>query len=451
VYAMFNSSRNALDPTQEANALEVYSNVSTDHGATWATDRRIDTGPGVSGVPDRLHIWSPYIGCDDIGRFYCGWMDGRDFDNPLRPNHGTGWWEDGRSTRTLDYGATWLAADVRVNGWNGNYPRCAMPVSANDQNGNAYVVWYSTKDQPLTYNEIFVNRSTDFGATWGSDIRIDTAPPTASEWYPQVKCDESGHVYVVWVASSRKQIRSNYSSDYGVSWQASDIRVDTDYTSGHTRGSASLACDESGHVYAAWTDYRNGAEWPAAASSIYFNRSTDHGATWGAGDIRIDSMGSPPKGGPEYGPQIACTNDGTVYIVWEDKRSGGEWDIFFNRSTDYGATWETSNVRLDTGSPGAYRSFRPQLACDAGDDVYVVWEDWREGYHHIYMNHSCDRGATWLTSDMRVDTDTAVANAEWPRLCVSDSGAVYVAWGYHEMSWAGDCSDIHFNYSVPTP
>jgi hypothetical protein len=447
VYAFYNTSRTSTDPTQEVNALEVYFNISTDHGATWAADRRIDTGPGVLGTPDRLRIWSPFVGCDDTGHFYGGWMDGRDFNNPSRPNHGTGWWEDGRFTHTSDAGLTWPPQDLRINGWNGNYPRCAMPVSANDQNGNVYVVWYSTKDQPLTYNEIFVNHSADFGATWGNDTRIDSAPSPTSEWSPQVKCDQAGHVYALWGSSARKQIRFNCSSDYGVTWRASDIRVDTDYASGRTREAVALASDENGHVYAAWKDFRDVSA--GSQSGIYFNRSSDHGATWGASDVRVDAMGTPPREGPEYGPQIASTNDGTVYLVWEDKRFGGEWDVFFSRSVDYGATWDTGNIRLDSGPAGAYRSFRPQLACDGTNGVYVVWEDWREGYHHIYMNYSMDRGVTWLASDMRVDTDTAPAHAEWPRLCVDQHGAVYVAWGYRRTSWAGDLSDIHFNYYDP--
>jgi hypothetical protein len=447
LYAMYNSSRNAVDPTQEVNALEVYFNTSTDHGATWATDWRIDSGPGVLGIPDRLRIWSPFIGCDDAGRFYGGWMDGRDFNNPLRPNPGSGWWEDGLCNRTVDSGLSWLHSDVRVNGWNGNYPRCAMPVSANDGNGNVYVAWYSTKDQPTNYNEIFVNHSPDFGATWPNDTRIDSASPSASEWSPQIKCDQSGHVYAAWESSARRQIRFNYSHDYGSTWQPADIRVDTDNASGKSRGSAALACDENGHVYAAWKDYRDAIG--GLQSSIYFNRSADQGVTWGVSDIRLDSMGSPPHEGPEYGPQIACTNDGTVYALWEDKRSGGEWDLFFNRSTDYGATWAAGNVRLDTDALGGYRSFRPQLAVDGDNGVYAVWEDWREGYHHIYMNYSMDRGATWQASDMRVDTDPAAAHAEWPRLCVDAHGVVYVAWGYRRTTWTGDCDDIHFNYYDP--
>jgi hypothetical protein len=411
---------------------------------------RIDTGPGAAGTPDRLYVWSPFLGCDDSGSFYAGWMDGRDFLNPLRGGHpGAGWWQDGRCNRTLDYGTTWLPADRLINSWSGNYPRCAMPVSANDQSGHVYTAWYSAIDQPTYYNQIRFNRSSDFGATWGTEVRLDSAPPQgASEWYPAVACDESGRVYVLWESSSRGQIRFNRSQDHGATWLASDLRVDTD-PAGLTKGSVALASDQNGNVFAAWRDCRD-AGVPGARASIYFNRSADHGMTWGVSDIRIDGMSTPPNDGPEYGPQIACTEDGMVYVLWEDKRYGGEWDIFFARSTDYGATWEVDQ-RLDTDAPGAYRSFRPQLACDENGGVYAAWEDWRGGYHHIYMSYSTDRGATWLPGDRRVDTDVEAAHAEWPRLCATSAGTVYVAWGFRKTTWAGDCADIHFRSYVPTP
>ncbi|MCX6348083.1 MAG: exo-alpha-sialidase [Candidatus Aureabacteria bacterium] len=429
-------------PTLEDNALEVYFNVSTDHGATWGNDTRIDDGPGPLGTPGYIHLWSPFLGCGDNGRFYAGWQDGREFNNESRPNYGTHWWEDGYCTRTLDTGSTWNA-NTRINSWDGNYPRCAQPMSANDQSGNVCVAWYSTIEQPTNYNVIRFNRSTDWGTTWKTETRLDHALPSASEWSPQVKCDESGHVYAAWQSSGRKQVRFNTSSDYGETWQSDDIRVDTDSVSGDSKNPPALAADQTGNVYAAWSVWTD--------SKIYFNRSTDHGMTWGASDIRIDSMGVLPFGGPEYGPQLACTTDGMVYAVWEDKRNGGAWDVFFNRSTDFGATWGT-DTRLDTGLPGSATSFRPQLACDARGWVYVAWEDWRQGdgSPHIYMNYSADRGGTWLDADFQVDTGTPVYRAVWPRLLADPSGNIYLGWGHHENTWPEEVYDFHFNHAFAT-
>ena len=107
-------------------------------------------------------------------------------------------------------------------------------------------------------------------------------------------------------------------------------------------------------------------------------------------------------------PQIAASGD-SVYVTWMDTRNDFgvdhhlEWDIYFNRSLDGGATWLPSDIRLDTDLPGAARSEVPQIAA-SGDSVYVTWWDGRDGTADIYFNRSLDGGATWLTSDIRLDT-----------------------------------------------
>ena len=96
-----------------------------------------------------------------------------------------------------------------------------------------------------------------------------------------------------------------------------------------------------------------------------------------------------------------------AYVVWVDARNGRK-DIYFNRSFDMGATWQTADVRIDTDTPGAADSDKVRLAV-TGNDIHVVWEDMRNGRRDIYWNRSSDGGTTWLKSDIRIDTDVAGA------------------------------------------
>ena len=78
--------------------------------------------------------------------------------------------------RSLDGGATWLAADVRVNQvplTSGNYkPSIAASGSA------VYVSWIDLRNG---YHDTYVNRSLDRGTTWLSeDVRVMTAPRTGA-------------------------------------------------------------------------------------------------------------------------------------------------------------------------------------------------------------------------------------------------------------------------------
>ena len=461
VYAFYNDSRFTAQSWREDYAFQVYFNRSSDYGASWGTDTCAG-GQGLLGDPDHtVLVWSKFLGCGPGGEFYCGWMDGRDYYNPNRGlNPGTGWWEDGFVARSTDYGASWTE-ETRINSWTAaTYPRCAMPVAANDSSGNVYVAWYSMKSgYPVPGNRIFFNRSSDWGETWlAEDVRWDNSTNNG-ESSVNIDCDENGHVYVLWYSSGRRQVTFNYSTDFGLTRQDHDLRVDTDWAAAtYHKGCPDLASDQEGNVYVAWKDYRDGnGQWGMwKPGSIYFNRSSDYGASWGI-DTRIDGMGTPPTSGSEYGPQIACTTDGTIYVAWEAGPTSGEvGDIFFTRSLDYGATW-SATTRLNRNALGSALCFRTQLGCDSHDGVYIAWEDHRSGEPDIFMNYSTDRGATWLETDMIVNTDGVLgAKCEWPGLRVDIHGNVYVGWGYQETDWNSwtensAFTDFHFNsYIKPT-
>jgi hypothetical protein len=132
-------------------------------------------------------------------------------------------------------------------------------------------------------------------------------------------------------------------------------------------------------VYVVWYDWRNGD------SDIYFNHSNDYGVSWQSSDIRLDT-GDTAGAYNSYNPQVACS-DANVYVVWRDLRNGSA-DIYSNCSTDSGMNWQSSDTRLDTGdTAGANGSEDPQIAC-SGNNVYAVWRDYRNGSTDIYFNRA---------------------------------------------------------------
>jgi hypothetical protein len=98
--------------------------------------------------------------------------------------------------------------------------------------------------------------------------------------------------------------------------------------------------------------------------------------------IRLDT-GDPPGSNDSHSPQIS-SNGSNVYVVWSDGRNS-LWneDIYFNYSEDSGITWQATDIRLDTGDPpGANVSKYPQISSN-GSNVYVVWQDERNGEDDI--------------------------------------------------------------------
>lgn len=217
-------------------------------------------------------------------------------------------------------------------------------------------------------------------------------------------------------------------------FQVNDIRVDTDVP-GAAHSDRVRLCSEGLNVYVVWADDRDGN------SDIYFNRSSDGGKTWLAADVRLDT--DVAGAGNSIRPQVRC--EGTdMYVAWVDQRTGAG-DVHMNKSTDGGVTWLPADVRVDTEQTGAGNTDFVQINT-VGVNVYVVWEDDRDGERDIRLNYSSDRGDTWQGSDLRCDTNAAgVGDSRLPRIAANGLN-VYVVW---RDTRNGANNDVYCRTSTP--
>jgi hypothetical protein len=112
-----------------------------------------------------------------------------------------------------------------------------------------------------------------------------------------------------------------------------------------------------------------------------------------------------------------------LYIAWEDQRNGNS-DIFVGVSGDGGNTW--SNYGPVNDDVVLARQRNPAIAVTPSN-VYLVWEDDRNGNDDIFFAVSVNGGVSWSVN-MRVDDDPASGNQTQPALTVADSGVIAVAW-----------------------
>jgi hypothetical protein len=239
-------------------------------------------------------------------------------------------------------------------------------------------------------------------------------------------------VFVVWHddRAGPNDIRFNRSLDGGRSWMALDQRIDTDGLGAANSREPDLALDGT-RVFVVWRDLRDGS-W-----GIHFNRSLDRGATWLANDVRIDGgvAGVTNAGAP----RIAQVAD-RLCVVWADDRHGGA-DVHLVSSPDAGTTWGTP-VRLSRPVSGASAASHPQIAME-GDAILVVYADARAGAGDVYAVASPDGGATWPTSDARVNRGpVGGSGAEAPHVQLS-AGIAHVVW----EDARGGSDDIRYSRS----
>jgi hypothetical protein len=174
-------------------------------------------------------------------------------------------------------------------------------------------------------------------------------------------------------------------------------------------------------------------------SAVYVNFSVDGGSTWREGDEKLNTAAAAASH-----PAIACSGD-EVWVVWEDERDGElrNRNIRMNRSSDRGRSWLEEDVLLDGDVEGDAMSLAPAIVA-VEEDVYVAWFDSREGAYDIYVQASTDGGETWLAEPTRVDTDEAgAAYSAYPSMVADADGRVVVAW---EDSRDG-ASDVYVNVS----
>ncbi len=322
------------------------------------------------------------------------------------------------------------------------------------------------------------------------DIRIDGASEQNDPDSTAAKMcvNNRGEVYVVWLDnradrnSDKQDIWMNRAltqpweqneQGEGVSWLAAPIRVNQG--DGNVFA-PSLYCNDLG-AFVTWEDDRDGE---LENHQIYFNRTTDGGesfmaedvllepndedglsmslgpritgtgqdlfVTWydglnGAYDILVASSGDAgltwrdpsrvdsDNAGFSYSgvPRIAVSENATnVWVVWEDARDGAS-DVYLNRSDSGGVTF-IGDQRIDEGDEeGEFDSFSPQICAD--DYVYVVWHDARNGDgRDIYMNYSADGGENWGVAAQRLDADQAGLGNSVDPVCVAQGTTLHVAW-----------------------
>lgn len=318
----------------------------------------------------------------------------------------------------------------------------------------------------------------DSAGTENYDLRIDMAPegsdPDSHDTHLCV--NDAGQIGVVWVddRDGGPDVWFNRSLDLGKSWMPAAVKLNRGLNS--KVWNPTIACNEKG-VYVAWEDDRDGE---LQNHNIYFNRSTDGGETWAENDVllELDDEGRSFSQGPTIesagddlyvvwydnlngaadimcaasddngktwrepirvdsdepagiafsgSPQVTATANGNVYVVWEDTRNGNS-DIYFARSDNAGNSFRP-DTRLDGGDEaGQNFSFSPMIAAD-GDNVYVVWHDARNGAgRDVFMNYSGNAGADWFNTAVRVEQDApAFGNSIFPQVAVVGSVGT-VAW-----------------------
>lgn len=251
--------------------------------------------------------------------------------------------------------------------------------------GRVYLIW---EDQRGATNDVYFSCSTDGGASWALEILLDK-PAGHGDTFNARMAVSGNDIYIAYEANepggSDDQLQIVASHDGGLTF-GSAVNPSVGGGPGTLVDVDNFMLMASGTtVHVAWTDDR-----VAGTNGVFYQRSTDGGATFLLADVQLDAGTGDATSGP-----VNMAQDGSLLAVgWEYETTGAGFEsLFVATSTDSGATFGAGVL------VGAYTDVTDDVDASrlmtSGGNLIAVWEDNRTGSDEIFVATSTDSGATW--------------------------------------------------------
>ncbi|MFQ5941182.1 MAG: sialidase family protein, partial [Nitrososphaerales archaeon] len=254
-------------------------------------------------------------------------------------------------------------------------PRVAM------YGGNVYVAW---ADNFSGNDEIYLRKSTDFGATFtpapGSDPVTVSNSPAGDSIIPEMAISASTNspsliVHVVWLdndpafgGGGNDVVVYGRSMDNGVNFNTAEQEVLSDTLNDSSDPRIGVSGDV---VSAVWRESLGGF------NEIFYNRSIDDGATFLSAELEnISGTALFDSLAPEL--FVFATN---VFVMYKDN-SPGDFDIFIKRSINDG---EDFGLAVNISNSSGTSDFGEVASTSSFHSVYGVYRDNTDGDPDVYI------------------------------------------------------------------
>lgn len=347
---------------------------------------------------------SPTIAVDASENFHVVWSDARDGNYEIY-------------YKKVDANWNVLVADTRLTVDAADSINPAIAVSPS---GYVSVIWSDNRDSVYSiYTKIYTP-----GSGWGADTRLAYVAGTDFK-EPDVAVDSAGQFNYAYRATT---IVSGVVTEtiryYSPGGSETTIYTYSDtYMTGATHDH--LECPRiavgmtTGILHVV---FGKGPQYPVEGGTSYVLYTRYVSGAWETTQTLGTTVDVPRR------CAIDTDQSTGVYVVW-DNWYAGSFQVFYRKSANSGASWGSTIVFGDASN---HQSF-PDIAVGSSGQVYIVWRDSSYGNYEISMVKSTDYGVNFGPI---VRLTSATGDSMNPRICVSSSGKVGIAWtDYRNSNW----------------
>lgn len=362
--------------------------VSTDGGATWGSPAPV--GPGGPPIPSPAPGW-PDLATDAAGTWvvtslHQGASDPRDNEILVATAHGPASVIDSDGDGIADSTEPWFHA--------------TDPFDA-DSDHDAL----DDLDELIARTDPLAPDSDDDGVLDGVEVHVHRSDPT----HPDSDGDLYGDGEEVAAGSDPTSADSIPSTGLAFT-PPLELNANAAIDGDGRDEDAQIAVDAAGVAIAVWSSSSDGGSPYGIDADILYARSTDFGATWSEPRAINSYAAVDANQSSDLVPRVTTDGAGTYVVVWGSSHPlaggvGGDFDVFFSRSTDAGQTWSPAAPISDRAQTDSGWDSVPVIETDRAGGWLCAWRsnDTLSGtlgtdWDHLYVR-SIDGGATW--SDTR--------------------------------------------------
>ena len=250
------------------------------------------------------------------------------------------------------------------------------PRLVSDGVGGALITWY---DLRAGNYDIYDQRISSSGAVQWTTNGVAVCTMATDQFTPDICSDGAGGSIITWSDYRSTTNFCIYAQRVGPSgaivWVVDGVIMDNNVA--YDKITPKIVSHGVGGAIVTWTDHRTG---PTNAD-IYAQRVNSTGAVqWTATGVIICTAA-----GDQIKPQICSDGNNGAYITWEDHRNANNSDIYAQRIASNAAiNWPATGFPICTDP---YDQLSPMIVSNGNNGAIIVWQDFRSGNNFdIYEN-----------------------------------------------------------------